>query len=71
MVGDRERFYRPCLQAWSAGNYQRIAGAAASSATRDLADLVHKGALRKTGVRRHTRYRLDLPSFSAPGSTPP
>ncbi len=55
----------------SAGNYQRIAGAAASSATRDLADLVQKGALRRTGVRRHTRYWPDLPSFPAPGSTPP
>lgn len=53
----------------SAGNYQRIAGAAASSATRDLADLVRKGALRRTGERRHTRYWLDLPSF--PTSGPP
>ena len=52
----------------SAGNYQRITGAAASSTTRDLADLVRKGALRRTGSRRHTRYWLDLPSF--PGAGP-
>ena len=51
----------------SAGNYQRITGAAASSATRDLTDLVAKGALRRTGSRRHTRYWLDVPSFEAPG----
>ena len=53
----------------SAGNYQRLTGAPASSATRDLADLVKKGALRRTGVRRHTRYWLELPSFPAFGPT--
>ena len=47
----------------SADNYRRITGAAASTATRDLADLVSKGALRRTGARRYTRYRLDLPSL--------
>ena len=52
----------------SAGNYQRLTDSAASSATRDLADLVNKGALRRTGARRHTRYWLDLPSFPASGS---
>lgn len=55
----------------SAGNYQRITGAASSSATRDLADLVEKGALRRTGALRHTRYWLDLPSFPVPGSQAP
>lgn len=55
----------------SAGNYQRIAQAAPSSATRDLADLVKKGALRRTGERRHTRYWLDLPSFRVSGSRAP
>ena len=55
----------------SAGNYQRIAGAAPSSATRDLADLVKKGALRRTGERRHTRYWLDLPPFEVSGSGAP
>lgn len=48
----------------SARNYQRMTGASASTVTRDLADLVVKGALRRTGDRRHTRYWLDLPSFS-------
>lgn len=47
----------------SADNYRRITGAPASTATRDLADLVAKGALRRTGARRYTRYWLDLPSF--------
>ena len=47
----------------SASNYRRITGAPASTATRDLADLVAKGALRRTGARRHTRYWLALPSF--------
>ena len=49
----------------SAANYRRITGAPASTATRDLADLVAKRALRRTGERRHTRYWLDPPS-SAP-----
>ena len=49
----------------SADNYRRITRASASTATRDLADLVAKGALRRTGERRHTRYWLDLPSFDA------
>ena len=47
----------------SADNYRRITGTPASTATRDLADLVAKGALRRTGARRYTRYWLDLPSF--------
>ena len=47
----------------SADNYRRITRASASTATRDLADLVATGALRRTGERRHTRYWLDLPSF--------
>ncbi len=45
----------------SAANYQQITGSASATATRDLADLVAKGALRKTGERRYTRYYLDLP----------
>ena len=49
----------------SADNYRRITRASASTATRDLADLVAKGALHRTGERRHTRYWLDLPSFGA------
>ena len=45
----------------SAANYRTITGAPATTATRDLADLVKKGALRRTGERRHTRYWLNLP----------
>ena len=48
----------------SAENYRRITRASASTATRDLADLVAKEALRRTGERRHTRYWLNLPSLS-------
>ena len=42
----------------SAGNYRTITGAALATATRDLADLVEKGALIRTGERRYARYRL-------------
>ncbi|MDE0061484.1 MAG: Fic family protein [Gammaproteobacteria bacterium] len=45
----------------SAGNYQTITGAPPATATRDLADLVDKGALRKTGQGRYTRYWLNVP----------
>ena len=31
-----------------------------ADATRDLQDLVEKGALTKTGALRHTRYRLNI-----------
>lgn len=44
----------------SASNYQRIAQAAASTATRDLQDLVEMGALTRTGERKHTRYSLNI-----------
>ncbi|MBI4902047.1 MAG: Fic family protein [Acidobacteria bacterium] len=49
----------------SAGNYAAITGASAATATRDLADLVEKGALLRTGERRHTRYWLAIPERSA------
>lgn len=42
----------------SAGNYRTITGAALAIATRDLADLVEKGALIRTGEHRYARYRL-------------
>jgi Fic family protein len=42
----------------SAGNYRTITGAALATATRDLVDLVEKGALLRTGERRYARYRL-------------
>ncbi len=45
----------------SAGNYMRITGASSATATRDLADMVAKGALKRTGERRHARYHLAIP----------
>ncbi len=42
----------------SAENYISITGASRATATRDLQDLVAKGALTRTGERRHTRYNL-------------
>jgi Fic family protein len=44
----------------SAENYIAITGASRATATRDLQDLVEKGALAKTGELRYTRYRLRL-----------
>jgi Fic family protein len=45
----------------SAENYISIAKTSASTATRDLQDLVAKGALVRTGERKSTRYTLCLP----------
>jgi len=45
----------------SAENYIAITKTTRATATRDLSDLVKKGALVKTGALRHTRYRLNLP----------
>ena len=44
----------------SAENYISITKTTRATATRDLTDLVEKGALVKTGELRHTRYRLNL-----------
>ncbi len=44
----------------SADNYLKITKTTRATATRDLIDLVEKGALIKTGERRHTRYWLNL-----------
>ncbi|EFO30632.1 toxin-antitoxin system, toxin component, Fic family [Roseibium sp. TrichSKD4] len=44
----------------SADNYMAITGATRPTTTRDLADLVEKGALIKTGERRYTRYWLNV-----------
>ena len=44
----------------SAGNYSRITGSSPATATRDLADLVEKDALVRTGERKHARYALKL-----------
>jgi Fic family protein len=44
----------------SARNYSTITGTSPATATRDLADLVEKGALIRTGERKHARYTLNL-----------
>lgn len=53
----------------SAGNYVRIAKASPATATRDLAEMVEKGALTRTGERRHTRYHLPIPLRPVPRIT--
>jgi Fic family protein len=45
----------------SAGNYSRITGSSAATTTRDLADLVEKKALHRSGERRYARYHLAIP----------
>ena len=51
----------------SAGNYETITGASPATATRDLASLTEKGALLRTGERRHARYQLSIaPAKIAP-----
>jgi Fic family protein len=45
----------------SAENYIAITQTSRATATRDLQNLVEKGALTKTGELRHTRYYLNLP----------
>jgi Fic family protein len=44
----------------SAENYISIAKSSRATATRDLQDLVEKGALTKAGALRHTRYYLNV-----------
>jgi len=44
----------------SAENYIRITKTSRATASRDLADLVEKGALRKTGRLKQTRYWLNI-----------
>lgn len=44
----------------SAENYISITRTSRATATRDLQDLVAKGALSKTGELKHTRYHLNL-----------
>ncbi len=45
----------------SASNYSTITGASPATATRDLAHLVAREALTRSGERRHARYHLRLP----------
>ena len=45
----------------SAGNYMTITEASPATTTRDLADLVERGALVRSGEVRHARYALNLP----------
>ena len=44
----------------SASNYIAITRASAATATRDMADLVAKGALVRTGERRYARYHANI-----------
>ena len=50
----------------SAGNYASIARASPATITRDLADLVEKGALRKEGELKGTRYYLAIETEPVP-----
>lgn len=45
----------------SAGKYATITGASPATTTRDLMNLVEKGALVRIGELRHTRYQLGVP----------
>ena len=45
----------------SAGKYSTITGTSPATTTRDLADLVEKGALAREGERRYARYHLSVP----------
>ena len=48
----------------SAGKYATITGASPATTTRDLSDLVEKGALVREGELRHARYLLTVPMRS-------
>jgi Fic family protein len=58
------RMFRAGIDGFKGGlgaeNYISITNATRATATRDLNDLVAKGALTRTGERRHTRYQLEL-----------
>jgi Fic family protein len=45
----------------SAGNYATITGASPATTTRDLTDLVAKGAMVRHGELRHARYHVAIP----------
>jgi len=68
-INDRQervllRMFREGVEGFSGGlsasNYIAITKTSNATATRDLADLVEKGALNKTGQLRHTRYWLNI-----------
>jgi Fic family protein len=50
----------------SAANYISITGAARATATRDLSDLVEKGALIQTGMLKSSRYWLPIENGFTP-----
>jgi Fic family protein len=58
------RMFREGLEGFkgglSAGNYGKITGASPATTTRDLADLVEKDALIRTGERKHAHYALKV-----------
>ena len=58
------RMFREGLEGFkgglSADNYLKITDTSRATATRDLQDLLEKGALRKTGEFKHTRYWLNV-----------
>jgi len=58
------RMFREGLEGFKGGlsaeNYLRITGTSRATATRDLQDLVEKGAFLRSGERRHTRYWLNV-----------
>ena len=49
-----------------AGKYSTITGASPATTTRDLGDLVAKGALVREGERRYARYHLSVPLQPVP-----
>lgn len=53
----------------SAGNYVSIAKTSPATATRDLAELVERGVLTRTGERRHARYHLTIQTRPVPTIT--
>jgi hypothetical protein len=59
------RMFREGLEGFrgglAAGKYSTITGASPARVTRDLADLVAKGAPLRVGERRHARYDLGVP----------
>lgn len=59
-----ERMFREGIDGFKGGlsaeNYIAITGAPRTTVTRDLKDLVAKGALTKTGQLKYTRYHLNI-----------